>query len=156
GAEYAERMLAIDADVAPETVKGWAREHELGSHVGAFLERMRNAIVLADPVDVDELPAVIAGARERLQVPVRLLLIDYLGLLDVQGRDAYERTSKLGKGLKLVAKTARVAIIVAAQLSRAGGDGSEPVTLQMLRDSGVLEESLDVMLGCWRPGKASG
>ena len=57
--------------------------------------------------------------------------------------------------MKTLAKAEQVAIVVALQVSRAGGDGSEPVTIAMLRDSGVLEESLDFLLGGWRPGKAA-
>jgi replicative DNA helicase len=72
----------------------------------------------------------------------------------VNARDAYERASMIGKELKAIAKSERVATIVAVQVNRAGGDGSEPVTLAMLRDSGVIEESLDFLLGAWRPGKA--
>ena len=50
-----------------------------------------------------------------------------------------------------------MAIVVAMQVSRAGGgDGSTPVTLSSLRDSGVLEESVDFLIGAWRPGKDPG
>ncbi len=155
GPEWAERAVAIDRDVAPEVVEGWARQGELGGQARDFLERMQNALVVDESVSFEELPAVFAEARARLRVPLRLVLIDYLGLLEASGRDAYERASAVGRGLKRVAKDEKVAIVVAVQLSRAGGDGSEPVSLQMLRDSGVLEESLDFLIGCWRPGKAA-
>jgi replicative DNA helicase len=155
GVEWAERALAISADVAPEQVEEWAKQGELGQHATDFLERMQNARVVDEFVRLDELPAVFAQARASLRVPLRLVLIDYLGLLDTAGRDTYERASKVGRGLKQIAKQEAVAIVVAAQVSRAGGDGSEPVTMAMLRDSGVLEESLDFLLGAWRPGKAA-
>jgi replicative DNA helicase len=154
GAEWAERQLAIHADVAPELVEEHARRGQLGTLAGDFLERMQNALVVDDPLRLDDLPEVFTEARERLTVPLRLVSIDYLGLLNTDGRDAYERASALGRGLKQLAKREAVAVVVAMQLSRAGGDGSEPVTMAMLRDSGVLEESLDFLLGCWRPGKA--
>jgi hypothetical protein len=155
GLEWAERAIGIGCDVAPEMVESWAKDGELGAHVGGFLERMENALVCDEPLGLDDLPAVFAEARARLNVRLGLVLIDYLGLLEAPGRDSYERASALGKGLKRVAKVEKVPIIVAMQLSRAGGDGSEPVSLQMLRDSGVLEESLDFLIGCWRPGKAA-
>ncbi len=154
GPEWAERALAIQADVSPEVVETWAREGELGQHAAGFLELMEHALVVDEPVHLNHMPAVLAAARERLRVPLRLVLIDYLGLLDAVGVGPYERASALGKGLKRVAKAEQVAIVVAMQLSRAAGDGSETVTIQMLRDSGVLEESLDFLVGCWRPGKA--
>lgn len=154
GLEWSERALAIHADVAPEQVEQWAREGvlgEVGGRVSAFLHRMRNVLVVDERVSLSALPDLILRARER--VPVRVVTIDYLGLLGVPGRDAYERASALGKGLKDVAKQTQVAMIVAMQLSRAAGDGSQPVTLDMLRDSGALEEALDFCIGCWRPGR---
>lgn len=154
GVEWAERALAIHADVAPEQVEAWAKQRELGSRAGEFLERMRHSLVIEDPLGLAELANAIGTARERLAgVPLGVLLIDYAGLLRVVGRDAYERASTLARTLKEVAKLERLAVIVAIQLSREGGDGSQPVTMTMLRDSGVLEESLDMLIGAWRPGK---
>src|SRR4051794_3914802 len=155
GLEWAERALAIFADVAPEQVEAWAKRGELASHAAEFLDHMANALVVEDPVGLDEMPAAFAAARARLPVPLRLVLIDYLGLVGTTGRDAYERASAIGRGLKEVAKAEKVAIVVATQLSRAGGDGSEPATLPMLRDSGVIEEAADFVLGAWQPGRAA-
>ncbi len=156
GAEWAERQLAIAADVAPEQVEAWARQGELAQYAQPFLERMRDTVVVEQPTRFKELPGVLSEASQRLSVPLRLVLIDYLGMIGSDGRDAYERASQLGRGLKDLAKEERVAVVVATQLSRAGGDGSQPVSIDMLRDSGVLEESVDFLLGCWRPGKAAG
>jgi replicative DNA helicase len=153
GAEWAERQFAIAADVAPEQVEEWARGGELAAKVGDFLERMQSSLVVEDSLSIGELPAVFEEARSMLSVPLRCVLIDYLTLLDANGRDAYERASALGKGLKTLAKAQKVAIVVAAQTNRDSGDGSQPVTIAMLRDSGVLEESVDFLLGCWRPGR---
>jgi replicative DNA helicase len=155
GIEWAERALAVFADVAPEQVEAWAKEGELGRHAADFLARMQNARVVDDPVGLGSLGGVIEHARETLGVPLRVVLVDYLGLLGVSGRDAYERASTIAKTLKLVAKQYQVAVIVACQVSRAGGNGSEPVTIEMLRDSGVIEESLDFLVGAWRPEKAA-
>ena len=153
GVEWAERQLAIAADIAPEEVEKWARG-DIEIDTAEFTRKMDSVVVCDQSVELYDLPILIAEARERLHVPLRSVIVDYLGLLGVRGRDAYERTSTIGKGLKELAKSERVGVIVAMQLSRAGGDGSTEVTLEMLRDSGVLEESLDFLLGCWRPGKA--
>lgn len=156
GPEWAERQLAIHADVAPEQVETWARSGELAVHSREFIESMEHVVVADESTSLAGLPAVLDDARERLAVPLRLVVVDYLGLLGSDGRDAYERASALGKGLKELAKAEDVAVVVAMQLSRAGEDGSVPVTMAMLRDSGVLEESLDFLLGAWRPEKAHG
>jgi replicative DNA helicase len=155
GPEWAERAVAIFEDVAPETVETWARKGELIDRAARFLERMEHVRLVEESVSLGDLPALIDQARPTLHVPLRLVLIDYLGLLDTPGRDAYERASAVGKGLKRLAKAEKVAVIVAMQVSRAGGDGSEPVAIEMLRDSGVLEESVDFLLGAWQPGRAA-
>lgn len=156
GAEWAERAVAIFEDVAPETVESWARDGGLVDRATRFLDRMEHVRIVEDAVSLAELPMVIEQARATLGVPLRVVVIDYLGLLDAPGRDAYERASSVGKGLKRVAKAEKVSIVVAMQVSRAGGDGSEPVSIEMLRDSGVLEESVDFLLGAWQPGRAAG
>jgi len=151
--EWAERQLAVHDDVAPEQVEEWARAGELVERSQRFLDRMQHTLLVEDAVRLSDLAAVCDEARERLSVPLKLVVIDYLGLLEATGQSAYERTSAIGKGLKLAAKQQRVAIVVAAQLSRAAGDGWQPVTPSQLRDSGVIEESVDFLLGAWQPGK---
>ncbi len=153
GPEWVERQLAIFADVAPEQVEEWAKEGALGAHAVDFLERLEHVVLCEDGLRLRDLPGVVKEARERLKVPLRLVVVDYLGMLHADGRDAYERASALGRGLKDLAKAESLAVVVAMQLSRAGGDGSQPVTIDMLRDSGVLEEALDFCIGAWRPGK---
>lgn len=151
GLEWAERALAIHADVAPEQVEIWARQRELKERSQSFVAASRNVVLYEEPVQIEQLGNLIQLARAR--VPVRLVLIDYLGLIGARGRDSYERASQIGKALKETAKRTDVSIVVATQLSRAGGDGSIPVTLDMLRDSGVIEEAMDFIVGCWRPGR---
>jgi replicative DNA helicase len=152
--EWAERQAAIASGVAPEQIETAAREEHLDEILADVLPRLEHVRIVEDPLRLDELPSVLADARTRLDIPLRLVIVDYLGLLSAQGRDQYERTSTLGRGLKQLAKAEGVALILAMQLSRAGGSGERPVTLEMLRDSGVLEESVDFLLGAWRPEKA--
>ncbi len=154
GAEWAERALAIHNDVAPEQVEVWAKQRTLAQNSAEFLHRMRNALVVEDAVRISGLSDVLAEARARLEVPVRLVTVDYMGLIGVPGATAYERASAVALAVKAFAKRESVAVILAAQLSRAGQSGEIPVTKQMLRDSGCAEESGDFILGCHRPGKA--
>jgi replicative DNA helicase len=154
GPEWFERQFAIHEDIAHEQVEEWAKQGELGHHLMDFLERMRNVRLIEDSVQLENLVAAIESTRAELKVPLRLVMIDYLGLIGTTGRDAYERAARISRGLKRAAKQTHVAIVLAAQLSRQGGDGAEPVSLSMLRDSGTLEEDADFVIGMWRPGKA--
>lgn len=82
----------------------------------------------------------------------QVVAVDYFGYIRTPGKgDVYERTSELAKEIKATAKELNNQWIVLHQLSRAGGTGGEPVTLDMGRDTGVLEESGDQIIGAWRP-----
>lgn len=81
---------------------------------------------------------------------VHLVTIDYLGLLNEGGRSDYERVSAAAYGGKELAKNYRLPVIMLAQLSREAGDGTTPVSLTHLRDSGKIEESADTIIGLWK------
>jgi replicative DNA helicase len=149
--EWAERALAIHENVSTDLVSKWARDRELPQHCASFLGRMRRSLVVENAVRIVDLAAVVTAAQEMLDVPVRLVTIDYQGLLLGGGTSAYERASATALAVKMFAKSQNVAVVTAMQINRQGGDGGVPVTLDMLRDSGVTEESCDFLLGCWRP-----
>jgi hypothetical protein len=110
--------------LAPEQVETAAKQGQLDSILPGAFERLEHAVICEDPLALEDLPSVFVDARSRLDAPLRLVLIDYLGLVGAQGKSDYERVSALGRGLKQLAKAEMVALIVAMQLSRAGGDGS--------------------------------
>lgn len=102
-----------------------------------------------DPQGVKD---VIVDASYSIGEKVRVVYIDYLGLMAsaMKSNDSYERMSAIGRDIQDVTKEMDVFGIYLMQLSRKGGDGSEKVTLDMMRDSGVLEEVADYIIGAWR------
>ena len=46
-------------------------------------------------------------------------------------------------------KDTKTAGIVLAQINRSGGDGKEEVTMDMIRDSGAVEEVATFIMGLW-------
>lgn len=86
------------------------------------------------------------------QMP-QAVVVDYFGYIKAEkgDGDAYEAASNRAKELKNIAKELNNSWFVLHQLSRKGGSGGEPVTSDMGRDSGVVEESADHIIGLWRP-----
>lgn len=80
---------------------------------------------------------------------VRAVFVDHLGLIGGDRKmSTYDRTSLQARELKELAKRRNVAVIRLVQVSRdAGGDGSRELHLGSARDSGVVEESADYILG---------
>lgn len=82
---------------------------------------------------------------------INFVVIDYMGYIhDKEKGSAYEKASRIAKGLKELAKKTGCRVMVLVQTSRASEDGMEPVKLHHLRDSGAIEESADYILGMWR------
>ncbi len=81
---------------------------------------------------------------------IKVIIIDYFGLMKGGRGDSYERTSYLAREIQEVTKEAGVFAINLTQLSRAGGDGTVAPTMDMMRDSGVVEEVADYIIGAWK------
>lgn len=94
----------------------------------------------------------IIDASYAIGEQVKVVYIDYLGLMKsaMRSNDSYERMSAIGREMQEVTKQMDVLGIYLMQLSRKGGSGTEKVTLDMLRDSGVIEEMADYIIGAWR------
>jgi hypothetical protein len=94
----------------------------------------------------------IIDASYSIGETVQICYIDYLGLMGhaMRSNDSYERMSAIARDIQAVTREMDVFGIYLMQLSRKGGDGSERVTLDMMRDSGVMEEVADYIIGAWR------
>ena len=81
---------------------------------------------------------------------LRLVVIDYLGLLKPEGRQnsRYEEITAISGDLKALARSLGVPVLCLAQLNRASEQRSDKKpTLADLRDSGAIEQDLS---GAWR------
>lgn len=83
-----------------------------------------------------------------------LVLVDYIGLIRDHGRSRYEQVSSAAEELKVIAKRSQSIVIMASQVSRPAKDKAsiEP-SLHSAKESGSLENSAGLVLGCWRPAK---
>lgn len=96
-----------------------------------------------------ELEQLIIRSQLKIGRPPRLVLIDYVQLVQGKGSGRYERMSNIAEELKIVAKATRTIIVVASQVHRPNDDNPE-VTLHDAKDSGSLENSSGLVLGAWR------
>lgn len=85
--------------------------------------------------------------------PLRVVAVDYLGLLAPGRQSAYQEVSQIARETKTLAKKHGVSILMLVQTSRAATAGT-PVTINMARDSGAIGESVDFAFGLWRPALA--
>lgn len=77
---------------------------------------------------------------------VKIIFIDYIGLISTELKDApvYEQVSLVTKSLKALARELNIPIVALSQVSR-DAEGQEP-NLAQLRGSGSVEQDADVVM----------
>ena len=110
------------------------------------------------PIHIDDqLSASVPEIRAKLRrlvagTPVSLLVVDYLQLMDGDGRNRVQEIGSLTRGLKRIAREFDLHALVLSQLSRAPERREPPrPILSDLRESGDIEQDADNVLLLWRP-----
>ena len=123
----------------------------------AFIESCRklqysslsNFIVVTNRIEIDELPNYIKAIELIKGKKVRLIAVDYIGLMDNRlfQKDEYLRTTENMKKLYKYAKILDTAIINLSQTSRADVKGNtNGLSLYSGKSSGEIEHSSDFVL----------
>jgi replicative DNA helicase len=104
------------------------------------------------PIYIDDRPSLkiqelLASARLYIRrYGVKLIVVDYLRLVDAPGRELRERVAYVANALRQLAKTERIGVILLSQLRRPeGGINSRPTMLD-LKESGDTEAHSHVVL----------
>lgn len=94
-----------------------------------------------------------AARRHKLKYGLKVLLVDHIGLVDIDDHKAspVQRISEITRALKLLAKELGCVVIALSQLSRAleQRPNKRPIPSD-LRDSGSIEQDADVILFVYR------
>lgn len=117
-----------------------------------YEDRFRSFVLDATPgLSIAQITARVRRLHT-LGIQVRAVLIDHLGLIGGdRSMTTYDRVSTQARELKELAKRLDVAVILLVQVNRdAGGDGSRELHLGAARDSGVIEETADYIVGLRR------
>jgi len=110
-------------------------------------------------VDPDELTAQDLCAISRLYIRqhgVKLIVVDYLQLLQAPGHDLKDRVSYASNVLRAIPKREHVPVVALSQMARPkdGNENSRPSMIQ-LRETGYIEAHAHVILLLFRPKQDS-
>lgn len=149
--QLAERALCSYAGVNFQNIRK-------GTVTGADYDKLVEALgaVGQAPLFIDDTtgltPLELRAKARRLksQYDIRLVVIDYLQLMNVPGRrdmSPEEKTSEISRHIKSLARELNIPVIAISQLNRAAEnrEGHEP-RMSDLRYSGSLEQDADVVL----------
>lgn len=117
----------------------------LGSAISRVKEREKLLIHDDGVSDIAMLSAL--ARRHHEQTPLGLIVVDYIGLVQAEGKNNYERVSQVSRSLKLLAQNLKVPVLALAQMNRKQDDRTDKrPMLSDLRDSGSLEQDADVVM----------
>lgn len=147
--EIGDRSLAAESKVGLKAI----RENELSKDDWDRIARKQDAIQLAPLVVDDSAHCTLGRIRARLRGmartdPARLVVVDYLGLMEAPKADNRERqVAELSRGIKLLAKEFKVPIVALSQLNRESTKRNDRrPTMSELRDSGAIEQDADIVI----------
>lgn len=144
-----ERLLQLHFNQDRWTLKEKCRTGQLDDK--DFLGRYKNINVYSRVYSANETEKLIE--KDNLKV----IFIDFLQLMKKLGSGSlYEQTTETMRSLKEIAKNENIIIFLCTQITRAGQGGWEPVTFDMCRESGVIEEDADFIIGMWNPSLKEG
>jgi replicative DNA helicase len=148
GLEIGKRFLAAKSSLSaiqirnPQAISGerWS-------------ELLRAAGVIAEcPIYVDDRPSLkiqelLASARLYIRRHgVKLIVVDYLRLVDAPGRELRDRVGYVANALRQLAKSERIGVVLLSQLRRPEGGINARPTMLDLKESGDIEAHSHVVL----------
>ncbi len=104
---------------------------------------------------LERIESIIEYAENNIyHKPTALVVIDYLGLIKSKEKNIYERVSEIARELKNLAKRKKTAVITLSQTTKQNDTNSE-LNLGSARDSGVVDEASDFVIGLWKEKEQS-
>ena len=116
-------------------------------------ELLESAAEIAEcPIYVDDrgclkIQELLASARLYIRRHgVRLIVVDYLRLVDAPGRELRDRVGYVANALRQLAKSERIGVVLLSQLRRPDGGINARPTMLDLKESGDIEAHSHVVL----------
>jgi len=145
-----ERMVAFKTKWTGEAIE---HGYEKGSAIGPeALGRMFPKLLICNRSGLS-LPVVekyVDKAELKLGERPRLVLLDYVQLIQGSGDSRYERFSQIAEDARQLANRLGVTIVMTSQIKRKSEDSAPEVTKTDAKESGSIENSSSLLLGAWR------
>lgn len=152
--QLTSRRLAVRTGIwIPKILNGALKSEELTEVCGA------TSAMAESRLHINQAPSATVAdivLMARSLPGLRLIVVDYLGLIQSEGRteSIYERMTANSAALKLLARSTGTPVLCLAQLNREAEKRSDHrPQMSDLRDSGAIEQDADGIMMMHRPAK---
>jgi replicative DNA helicase len=146
--QLAQRMLCSRGNVdAHKLLKGSLTAQDFQKLAVTVGELAKAPIWVDDAPGLTILEFRAKARRLKMQHDVKMIMIDYLQLMDNPGAESRQQAiGDISRGIKAVARELMIPIVTLSQLNRGseGRDGHRP-RMSDLRESGSIEQDADVI-----------
>jgi replicative DNA helicase len=153
--ELAERLLCSQAKVDSHRLRKGTLGSEDMDRLIAAGGVLRRAKLFIDDSPAQNMLRIHANARRlQLREQIRLVIIDYLQLIEPENRrdPRQEQVAQVSRRLKFMAKELEIPVLALAQVNRASEDRQDHrPRLADLRESGSIEQDADTVMMLHRP-----
>jgi len=153
--EVGQRLLQVMSGVNGLKIQTGGMLAQDWQNANNALEEMRqwgDAVELSDePMTVPQMRAEASAMELRCPRKIGLVIIDYLQIIDGPGQDVRTRIMDITRGLKMMAKSLMVPIIVPSQFSRGFKKDRRAPETHDLKESASIEHDADGIILLHRP-----
>lgn len=156
-AELAERLLVTLSGVDGHKLRrGCCSKDDMAKLMYARSQLRGKPLHFDDASGQSAIRILANGRRLKLRYGIRLIVVDYLQLVDPDNRkdSRQEQVASVARRLKRMAKELSLPVLAMAQLSRGADSRNEQEPeLSDLRESGGIEADADTVLLMYRPDR---
>lgn len=143
-AHLTERNLALSYNISQSMVEERLRDGRI-----ELCDDLDHILVCPESgLSPDKMGDYARRCELKFGVMPKVLMIDYVGLMNGKGGTLYERITDAAERVKVLAKQTNTVVVMASQRPRS--DRIE-VDLHDAKNSGSIENSAQLMIGAWRP-----
>ncbi|WP_296268387.1 replicative DNA helicase [Pseudomonas sp. UBA6562] len=148
-----DRLLAAVGGIPLPALKSGVCAADHVTELNAATLKLRDAPLCVSDVPVMTMPRIrsIARRQSHRMGGLSLIVIDYLGLVEGEGKGRTEDVTAMSRQIKLLAREMGCPVIILSQLNR--GCESRPdkrPVLSDLRESGAIEQDADIVMFVYR------
>lgn len=151
--QLTDRLLAAVGGIPLPNLKDGSCAHKDSTELGAATFKLRDAPIAVSDVPVMTMPRIrsIARRQKHRMGDLGLIAIDYLGLVEGDGKGRVDDVTTMSRQVKLLGREMGCPVLLLCQLNR--GCESRPdkrPVLSDLRESGAIEQDADIVMFVYR------
>ena len=152
-AQLMDRLLAAVGGIPLPSLKTGECTSDHIAELSSAASRLSTALIAVSDVPVMTMPRIrsIARRQSHRMGGMGLVVIDYLGLVEGEGKGRTEDVTAMSRQIKLLARELNCPVIILSQLNRSceARPDKRPV-LSDLRESGAIEQDADIVMFVYR------